>query len=901
MKSLAFRVLACALALWSFPRSVVGHGAPDEVISFDISIVVDSQYIEITADVDLPTAFAVDLRNQLDVNHDYQVRTSDEQQRLLWMIQAHDPIAVRVGNETIPLAPLYNPQLLLSTRGSASLQGRGKLRVSWFGYTPVLKVGEKLEFSHSLWNSHPAHSHVSLTGAEGLSFDSAGRVERSVEVGATGRFDFTIKSAFKPPATPAISELGPKRMIPANAVQLAEALTQHYAYLLPAGERGRVADIHRRLRMGIQRAKFRRRADAETISGLNAASSELVELLESSPETVRIDLNAETEPSGFPREVKLPGDTGAVVLRVSNGPGLNRGRVYDRSFDIGEFRDPLNVGKIERGTTWIMARITDVPADPTILKVALNIDGTTRLFPLRIVSPKTARLKMSVLSDDSGKAVPAMVSLRWKTCSFDRRPANALDLVPQFGGQGRQTSLRNPNLTGARGKGFWVVPGPFEMELPPGEWEVVVRRGTEHAVVSDTFSLNPGERISRVYRPQRWINMPKKGWYAGDDHVHSRILSDADARNLLTYVAAEDIYLANIVKMGDINRTFFQQRGHGKEFRATDGLRVLSPGQECPRTHEQLGHTLAMNTKSFIRDTSRYYLYDTVFDEVHRQGGFSGYAHINRDLFFVHRDMSMNIPRGKVDFGEILQFGNLGTDLYYEFLNLGYPLTASAGSDLPWGGSIGEVRVFAHLGTKKFSADNWFEAFGRGRTFVSSGPMLELDVEGALPGDSIELEQDRSVKVRAALRINPQLGAHQLQLIGHGRVIESVTHTEKGAGEIVMNATVAVTGGLWLALRGTGMDGSLAHTTPVYITRKGMRFWKMDEVERLIDKRLSQLGEIEQIVAEAKQAVRDGASPGFIEIQELAKQGDPLLERVRIARENYAELRKTFETEKRLR
>jgi len=120
----------------------------------------------------------------------------------------------------------------------------------------------------------------------------------------------------------------------------------------------------------------------------------------------------------------------------------------------------------------------------------------------------------------------------------------------------------------------------------------------------------------------------------------------------------------------------------------------------------------------------------------------------------------MNIPRGKVDFGEILQFGVLGTDLYYEFLNLGYPLTASAGSDLPWGGSIGEVRVFAYLGEKKFSADNWFQAFGNGHTFVSSGPMLELDVEGALPGDTLKLNKDRAVKVQARLRINPQLGAN---------------------------------------------------------------------------------------------------------------------------------------------
>ena len=49
-------------------------------------------------------------------------------------------------------------------------------------------------------------------------------------------------------------------------------------------------------------------------------------------------------------------------------------------------------------------------------------------------------------------------------------------------------------------------------------------------------------------------------------------------------------------------------------------------------------------------------------------------------------------------------------------------------------GTIGEVRAYAFLGRKAFSADTWFAGFGRGRTFTTSGPMLELRVDdvGAL-------------------------------------------------------------------------------------------------------------------------------------------------------------------------
>lgn len=894
MHAVPFRLLASALALWLGPCFGLAHGPSGSALGFDVSIVVDSRFIEVTADIDLPPDFTVELRNQIDVNHDYQVRTPDEQQRLLWLLQAGEgPLTIRIGGKAVPMAPLYNPQLLLSTRDSASLRSRGKIRVSWFGYTPPISSTDKLELRIPLWSSHPAHVHVRVNGEQGLRFEG-GPGDRTFKLGESRRFEFTAKTSAKGFApSQSTTKTNGNRMIPANAVQLAEALTRHYSYLLPREQRSKVANIHRRLRMGIQRAQFRRRADAETTAALNTASAELVDLLESCPEAVRIKAQ-ETPPLS---EVKLPGDAGAVLVRIENGTGPHHGRIYDRSFDIGEFREPLNAGIITRGTTWIMARINDLPADPTYLKVAMKIDGQTKLIPLRLHSPKAARLKLTVLSDDNGKPVPAMVSLRWRTCNLDRRPATAIDLVPQFQGQGRQTSLRTPRLTGDRGKGFWVVPKPFNMKLPPGEWEVTIRRGTEHAVVTETFQLQPGEQIEKTYRPKRWINMPQRGWWSGDNHVHSRILSDDDANNLLAYLAAEDIYLANIVKMGDINRTFFQQRGHGKQYRVADGLRVLSPGQECPRTHEQLGHTLAMNTKTFIRDTSKYYLYDLVFDEAHRQGGLSGYAHVNRDLFFVHRDMSMNIPRGKVDFGEILQFGYLGTDLYYEFLNLGYKLTASAGSDLPWGGTIGEVRVYAYLGDRPFTADNWFAAFGRGRTFVTSGPMLDLNVEGALPGDELELERDREVKVNARLSIDPALGAANLELVAHGKVVKQVNGQGVGDSEIAFETTVPIQGGAWIALRGKAADGSVAHTTPIYVTRNGIRFWNADEVKTLIKKRLGQLDEIEQIVAEARQSVKEGASPALIEIHELAKQGNRLLERVRLARENYADLLRTYENE----
>jgi hypothetical protein len=350
--------------------------------------------------------------------------------------------------------------------------------------------------------------------------------------------------------------------------------------------------------------------------------------------------------------------------------------------------------------------------------------------------------------------------------------------------------------------------------------------------------------------------------------------------------------------MGDIYRTYFEQRGFGPNHRVVEGEHVLAPGQECPRTHDQIGHTLAMNITAMVRDPERYFLYDTVFDAVHAQGGLTGYAHVNSGLFNVHRDMTLNVPRAKVDFVEILQFNHLGTELYYDFLNLGCKLTASAGSDVPWGGTIGEVRAYAFLGDLPFTADNWFAAFGRGRTFTTSGPMLEFRVDDALPGDELKVRDHRSLRVRARAWGDPRrMAPVTLEIVRHGQVIRTAESTDPSHPEATLDFAIDSENGFWIAARARAGEGTSAHTTPVYVIREGLRFWKHDDLEPLLAKREESLRQIEELIAEARRL--DAA--GLLETDRyrklLARLGDPLLERVAHARTLYAELRRVAEAE----
>jgi hypothetical protein len=208
-----------------------------------------------------------------------------------------------------------------------------------------------------------------------------------------------------------------------------------------------------------------------------------------------------------------------------------------------------------------------------------------------------------------------------------------------------------------------------------------------------------------------------------------------------------------------------------------------------------------------------------MFDAAHKQpGAVTGYAHIAwADEYHRKQDPTrhptwdpvINAIRGKADFFEILQFRHLGLEDFYDFLNLGVRLTATAGSDMPWGSTIGEVRTYAYTGPD-FSADRWYAAVKDGHTFVTNGPMVELTVGDVIPGDEIKLARPGKLRVHARGWAPESIGAPKVvEVVANGQVIRS------GGGLIDFDWDVSRS--QWLAARVTSVNGAVAHTSPVYV------------------------------------------------------------------------------------
>jgi hypothetical protein len=316
--------------------------------------------------------------------------------------------------------------------------------------------------------------------------------------------------------------------------------------------------------------------------------------------------------------------------------------------------------------------------------------------------------------------------------------------------------------------------------------------------------------------------------------------------------------------------------GYGKDFRYQQGDYVLVSGQEDPRMeiHEQ-GHAIALNIKEPVRDTARYHLYDVVFDAVHAQGGLAGYAHFawaaayyraRREGTYAIWDATINVVRDKVDFFEILQFRQLGVDDFYDFLSLGYKLTASAGSDLPWGNTMGEVRTYVYTGGT-FSADAWFAAMQAGRTFVTNGPMIELTVDNAIPGGELRLAGNASLRIQARAWAPKSIGSPKtLELVAQGEVIRSAESNNPDIQELKIDVVLKAGASQWIAARVSAHNGALAHTSPVYVLVEGRSFRSQKETPQLVEKRLKVLDYIASRLQDQKVISSDSYSNNEIEV-----------------------------------
>ncbi len=408
--------------------------------------------------------------------------------------------------------------------------------------------------------------------------------------------------------------------------------------------------------------------------------------------------------------------------------------------------------------------------------------------------------------------------------------------------------------------GSFYVDGSFEASLPPGNYHLELSKGYEFVKQNHEIDIESGRSIKHDYSLERWINMPQRNWYSADDHIHLR-RAPRDNPAILRWIAAEDIHVGNILQMGDFWHFVYSQYAWGEAGRYQEMDNIVTPGQEEPRTPE-IGHTISLGANDFVRFRDDYYSFDRYFDRVHELDGVSGFAHQGMS-FHGGRGMTMNVLRGKIDFLELAQFcvpdGPIHTEHYYRFLDLGFRLTALAGSDFPWCGrripentrgtsQIGDARFYTYV-NGEFSFENWIAAVKAGRTFATTGPIVELTVNNKLPGNTVDVTQGTMVNVTAkALGDGSRIPLENLEIIGHSKVLKQVraSDAKQSSRQLEIKMQLPVQDGIWIAARASAGPGYMAHTTPVYVTVDGGGFHNPDNLQSNIELCNTDLRELEQ-------------------------------------------------------
>ena len=400
-----------------------------------------------------------------------------------------------------------------------------------------------------------------------------------------------------------------------------------------------------------------------------------------------------------------------------------------------------------------------------------------------------------------------------------------------------------------KGPVTYQVSGDFDLDLPAGRWRIGVGHGMEYVPVAEEFETTGAGKLDKTLELTRWIDLPARGWWSGDVHVHHPTAEAAQREYLLQYALAEDVHVVNVLAMGDEHQVFFPQAGFGQKARVQRGGYALVSGQEDPRS--TFGHIIGLNLQNMVRDTKTYDFYDLTFKGIHAQkDAVVGFAHFAWNGCDLPRGFPWFVTTGEIDFVETLQFSQVNLMDYADYLNLGFRLTAAAGSDVPWGSTIGEVRTYAYTGPK-FDPDAWFKALKAGHTFVSSGPFIEFTVNGQLPGSELAVQAGQKVVIKARALGQARIGLPAtLTIVGTDGLIKTVK-ADSPSPELGVELDHPITASQWLMASVVCDNNALAHTTPVYVLVAGRPPWNPKEGPRIIDQRLAAMAKIEAEVAKA--------------------------------------------------
>lgn len=431
------------------------------------------------------------------------------------------------------------------------------------------------------------------------------------------------------------------------------------------------------------------------------------------------------------------------------------------------------------------------------------------------VAAGAVMLQLDLVESDSGQRIPGMVRVKKASTGEPIRLGGLLCRVADW------YSVTQPSTV-------IVADGEYEIEgiagLETEKGRVVVRGEGGMATARVPLRRFSNLRATNRFGGNTHLHLQKMTREQADRYLHEHPTADGLDVLFISHLRraeADEDYITNAYPIGALPGT------------SANGL-LMHNGEEHRHNFggggEGFGHVMLLDIPALIRPVSigpgimkagtDSPPLRVGIDEAKAQGGRAIWCHND----FGFEDVP-NLVSGRLDAVNIFDGGSRDgyERTFYVYLNAGYRVPFSTGTD--WG-LYDYSRVYVHV-EGPLSVRGWLSRLAEGRSFITNGPLLELLVNGAEPGETIALQSDLE-EVRATGRCVSRHAFGTLELVQNGEVIEAVAAKPVGAHwEGEFSRTVRMSEPGWFALRTRGGGKNefgkdlFSHTSAVYVTVGG--------------------------------------------------------------------------------
>jgi Carboxypeptidase regulatory-like domain len=483
------------------------------------------------------------------------------------------------------------------------------------------------------------------------------------------------------------------------------------------------------------------------------------------------------------------GATGVVSGKVTGprdqGVSTARLRFVNRSGAVVAYPDDAGRFRISLPPDEYEVTVTDM-GRPAVTRAVSVTAGDKSELPVRM--QEASRIALNILGEDGG-GIPCKVQF--------------------IGIDGTESPNLGPDV---RAHGcldqYHSETGAFTVQVPPGDYRVIVTRGIEYDHIEKVLRLEPGETVEVEGTLHRVVDT--RGWISADFHSHSTPSGDnvCNTDDRIINLAAEHIEFAPTTEHNRIYnwQPHIDKLGLHDELATVAGLELTGSGEHfnafpfkpdpyaqdggAPRWHpDPRVNAIALRDfqgpmpQRWVQLNHAYLSKDFIDRDAdgREDGGYRGLELLIDGTEVWGQTILADSPWLIQEYNGEKQVRHGREFIWLQMLNRGHRYTGITVSDAHsvHGDGVGGWRSFIPSSTDKPAQIDWKEVVRNakaGQVLITNGPFLRVRAaDGTGPGGSTRAQG--SIKLKVHVQCTDWIDIDRIQVLVNGRKRKDLNFT----------------------------------------------------------------------------------------------------------------------------